>query len=298
MVFLFDRFEEYIPTVTSDFFSNLRILRNRAKYHFSIVFSLNRPLEDLIEPSLFADYYEFVAGHTVYLALADDSLGNTRISYIEKVAGKKVDLHLLAKIQALTGGHGKLTKLAVEAVIAQKIKPDELESFLLTQKTVVGALTEIWLSLLPAEQTSLFAKNYDATQQSYLEHVGLLRDGELQMPMLGTYIATFATDAKSLEGKITYDERTNTITKGETVISDQLTFSEFRLLRYMLARPETIVERDDLISVVWEDVKSTAGITDQAVDQLVFRLRRKIEQDPNQPVHLLTVKGRGFRFHP
>src|SRR5258708_315937 len=44
VVFLFDRFEDYIPTVTSDFFTNLRILRNRAKYQFSIIFSLNRPL--------------------------------------------------------------------------------------------------------------------------------------------------------------------------------------------------------------------------------------------------------------
>src|SRR5438128_1057145 len=53
IVFLFDRFEDYVPTVTSEFFSNLRVLRNRAKYRFSAVFSLNKPLEDLVEPALF-----------------------------------------------------------------------------------------------------------------------------------------------------------------------------------------------------------------------------------------------------
>src|SRR3989344_465953 len=60
VVFLFDRFEEYISELSTEFFANLRILRNRAKYRFSVIFSLNRPLEDLIEPMLFADFYEFL----------------------------------------------------------------------------------------------------------------------------------------------------------------------------------------------------------------------------------------------
>src|SRR3989344_5246426 len=63
VVFLFDRFEEYIPMLEAEFFASLRILRNRAKYRFSVIFSLNRPLEDLIEPMLFADFYEFLAGN-------------------------------------------------------------------------------------------------------------------------------------------------------------------------------------------------------------------------------------------
>ena len=57
VVFLFDRFEEYIPTVNQDFFANLRILRNRGKYRFSVVFSLNRPLEDALNQDLLSDYW-------------------------------------------------------------------------------------------------------------------------------------------------------------------------------------------------------------------------------------------------
>jgi two-component system, OmpR family, alkaline phosphatase synthesis response regulator PhoP len=80
------------------------------------------------------------------------------------------------------------------------------------------------------------------------------------------------------------------------VLSDQLTSSEFRLLRYLLQNEDRVIEREELINVVWGDNKSTAGITDQAVDQLIFRLRRKIEEDANHPTHLQTVKGRGFTF--
>src|SRR5205814_2978628 len=104
VVFLCDRFEEYIPTVTSEFFTNLRTLRNRGKYKFSVVFSLYRPLEAILEPSLLADFYEFVAGHYVYLPLFDRETTDFRVGYIEKVTGRKVPPKILQEIIALTGG--------------------------------------------------------------------------------------------------------------------------------------------------------------------------------------------------
>ena len=67
VVFLFDRFDTYVPHVISQFFLDLKILRNRAKYRFSCVFALNRPLEDILEPSLLSEFYEFIAGNTIFL---------------------------------------------------------------------------------------------------------------------------------------------------------------------------------------------------------------------------------------
>src|SRR5258708_582851 len=71
IVLLFERFEAYVPMLTADFFTNLRVLRNRAKYHFSVIFSLNRSLEELLEPAIIVDFYEFISGHTIYLPIAD-----------------------------------------------------------------------------------------------------------------------------------------------------------------------------------------------------------------------------------
>lgn len=296
-VFLFDRFEEYIPIVTSEFFSNLRILRNRAKYRFSVVFSVNRPLEDLLEPALLADYYEFVAGHIIYLALADQATSDFRLSYIEKVTGKKLSPAILGQVVDLTGGLGKITKLSVEALLTQKEPPKDVAAFLLEQKPVFRAFHDIWLSLSPAEQADLLEGTFDDTDvDAYLEHVGLIKEKKIQIPLFARFIEQEYKHVSKAAQAIAYDQQTNTIRKGEVVLSDQLTSSEFRLLRYLLQNPERIVERDELIGVVWQDVKSTAGITDQAVDQLIFRVRRKIEEDPNAPAHLQTIKGRGFKF--
>src|SRR3989338_5612587 len=60
LIFLIDRFEEYIPTLTPEFFTDLRALRNRAKYKFSVVFSCNRSLEETLEPEIYTDFYAFL----------------------------------------------------------------------------------------------------------------------------------------------------------------------------------------------------------------------------------------------
>jgi hypothetical protein len=297
VVFLFDRFEEYIPTVTQEFFANLRVLRNRGKYRFSIVFSLYRPLEDTLNQDLLSDYYEFVAGRIVQMRLFDKPSSAFWVSHIEKITHKKVDETTIKHVIKLTGGHGKLTKLAIEAIIAQGSEIKHLEQFLLEQKTIKKALSEIWQCFSPAEQADLLEGNFEDHEVTYyLEQVGLLREGQIQIPIFIDFITFEYKDVAKTLQKIIYDEHTNTIRKGATVLSDQLTSSEFRLLKYLLQNEERVIERDELIDVVWGDNKSTAGITDQAVDQLVFRLRRKIEEDANHPVHLQTVKGRGFKF--
>ncbi len=297
IVFLFDRFEEYVPTVTEDFFANLRTLRNRAKYHFSVVFSVNRPLEMLLEPSQLSDYYEFVAGHLIYLHLFDKQTTDFRVSYIEKITGKKVPVALLSEIITATGGVGRLVKLGVEAALSYGKKIEDVESFLFSQHSILVAMREIWFSLTPAEQAVLKnGKAADEIVADYLQHVGLLKDNHVQIPLFAQFIAKEFSKPVVKQGGIVYDENTNEIRRGEDLLSDQLTASEFRLLRYLLQNENHIVEREALIDVVWQGMKSTVGITDQAVDQLIFRLRRKIEEDANNPQHLLTVKGRGFKF--
>ena len=296
-VFLFSRFEEYVPTVTADFFTNMRILRSRAKYRFSIVFSVTRPLEDTLESGLLADYYEFIAGHTIFMPFADETLSTFWLTHIEKMTGRKMPKTLIKEVLQLTGGHGKLTKLAFESLFAQKDTPKDVRAFLLMQKTITAALKSFWEDFSPAEQADLREEAFsDTAVAQYLEQVGVIQNKKITIPLLSDYIASDAVATAPSSQKIVYDENTNTIHKGLAMLSDQLTASEFRLLRYLIQNEGRVIERDELISVVWEENKSTAGITDQAVDQLIFRLRRKIEEDANHPVHLQTVKGRGFTF--
>ncbi len=297
VIFLFDRFDDYVPFLTAEFFTNLRSLRDIAKYRFSVIFSLSHPLEETLEPDLLSDFSDFVTGHHVYVSLYDKESIAFRVGYLEKLTGKNVDKGILEQIVSLTGGHIRLTKLAVESFLSQGKKNDDLLSFLYEQKTIQSALLSIWRGLTPSEQAFLSAENAEDNQtQVYLQKVGLVEGEKVTIPLLTRFVEEMAEKIKSGEVKICYNEDNNTIIQGEIVLSDSLTKAEFRLLRFLLQHQDQIIDREKLIEVVWQDTATTQGVTEQAVDQLIFRLRRKIETDPNNPSHLLTIKGRGIKF--
>jgi DNA-binding winged helix-turn-helix (wHTH) protein len=301
IIFLFDRFDEYIPVVDSEFFANLRVLRNRAKYKFSVVFSLSRPLEETLEATLIADFYETVAGKIVYLPLYDKPGVDFRLSHLEKITDKKINKQLLEEILALSGGHSNLIRLSAEALLATNQKFANkllLRKFLLEQKPVRSALFAIWNSLTPSEQSiissNLKEQTANSQEMAYLENVGLIKSGFLTISLLSDYIKEKASLLKQNENF--YINEASEILKGETVLSDKLTSLEYKLLKFMLENKDKILEKEEIINAVWKEAKTTLGVTDQALDQLIFRLRKKTEDDPNNPLHIQTVKGRGFKF--
>lgn len=73
----------------------------------------------------------------------------------------------------------------------------------------------------------------------------------------------------------------------------RLTLMEAELLRYLIERPGKVVSRGEILEEVWRVREDTDT---RAVDNFVVRLRRYLEPDPTRPVHLLTVRGVGYRF--
>jgi DNA-binding response OmpR family regulator len=72
-----------------------------------------------------------------------------------------------------------------------------------------------------------------------------------------------------------------------------LTNREFNLLAALLAAPERILSRDQLLeaSRVYDN-----EVYDRAIDVQILRLRRKIEPDPTQPRFIVTERGVGYIF--
>lgn len=287
LVFLFDRFEDYVPNIDSKFFLNLKVLRNRVKYHFLCVFATTRPIEDVLEPQVFGEFNEFLIGNNIFLPIKDEPGLEFRFKYLEEITGKKSDDATKAAIEELTGGHGKLAKLCFEACLAD---PNEknLEEHFLSKKQIRGALFEIWNFLTPEEQNDV---EHDQTNE-FLEKVFLQNNGKITIPLFEKYAKTTPQTPQ----KLVYDADKNEIMRGSEVLTERLTPSEFRLLKHLMMKTGQVSEKDEIIEAVWSDVKTREGVTDQALDQIIYRLRRKIEDDPNNPKLIHTVKGRGYKF--
>jgi DNA-binding response OmpR family regulator len=71
-----------------------------------------------------------------------------------------------------------------------------------------------------------------------------------------------------------------------------LTPTEMYVLRVLMASPSQVVDRDRLLSEVWNDNESNSNI----VDVYIRRLRIKLEEDADRPQHIISVRGIGYKF--
>lgn len=292
---LFDRFESIIPSLDTQFFSNLRTLRDRAKYRFECVFSLNRPLEDLIDPVLTKDFHELIADNRIYSSLKDGAWLTFRASYIEKAARQSLPEGVFDEVISLTGGHARLSKLSFESLVTEE-KQDDLKNFLLKKPTIQNALKEIWINLTPQEQMALKDKmSFDTIKSTlpYLTDSSLVDENGITIPLFEDYISCVPVESGE---KLSYNTTTKEILMGETSLSDKLSPSEFKLLRYLIENEGKICTKDEIITSIWGDQKSYEGVTDQALDQIFYRVRKKVEKDPSNPKYIQTIKGLGYKL--
>ncbi|HEY2931668.1 MAG TPA: response regulator transcription factor [Acidobacteriota bacterium] len=73
-----------------------------------------------------------------------------------------------------------------------------------------------------------------------------------------------------------------------------LTQKEFELLELLLQRAEQVITRDEFLDAIWgRDVY----ITHRVIDTHIAALRKKLEDDPNNPKHILSVRGIGYKLN-
>jgi len=73
----------------------------------------------------------------------------------------------------------------------------------------------------------------------------------------------------------------------------KLTFSEFELLSCLMSEPQRLFNRQELLRAIWGD---SAYRDPRAIDVHIRHLREKLEQRPDEPRLILTVRGAGYRF--
>jgi len=91
--------------------------------------------------------------------------------------------------------------------------------------------------------------------------------------------------------RINFSEMT-AFRKGQLIT---MTAMEFKALKYLIQNPRRVISRDELLHEVWgyQNYPST-----RTVDNHILRLRQKLEREPSEPRHLITVHRTGYKFLP
>lgn len=102
-----------------------------------------------------------------------------------------------------------------------------------------------------------------------------------------------AGDANSItRGEFTLDFRRRELTKNGVKI--ELTQVEFQIIEYFFTNPDVPLSRRDILEKIWG---KTSYTEEKIVDVNMRRLRMKMEDDPSNPTHILTVWGMGYKWN-
>src|SRR5215470_20439386 len=128
------------------------------------------------------------------------------------------------------------------------------------------------------------AKPFDVTEL-LARMEALLRRASNSPPQLIDSIFCF--------GDVIVDLNKEEVLRGGTPL--ELTAKEFGLLRYFLSRPNERLSRQVLLEQVWGYNRL---LQTRTVDLHVAQLRQKVEANPKEPRHILTVFRSGYKFVP
>jgi DNA-binding response OmpR family regulator len=78
-------------------------------------------------------------------------------------------------------------------------------------------------------------------------------------------------------------------------LSPQLSPAQFKLLQMLAARIDQLCSRAEIVAAVWPSVAD--GVSDEAIDALIKRLRARLGEVPAGQRYLTTLRGRGLILH-
>ncbi|MCJ7569255.1 MAG: FHA domain-containing protein [Anaerolineales bacterium] len=151
----------------------------------------------------------------------------------------------------------------------------------------------------------LGSKNHTHLNGARIESEVLLQDGdEIQVALAVrlTYIGSEATLPLSVEeavlfgvGRLRMEVQAHRVWVKEKEVDPPLSPPQFRLLELLYRSSGKVVTRDEIAAHVWPGTDGI-GVSDQAIDAIVRRLRDRIfEVDPEYK-YVITVRGHGFRL--
>lgn len=148
----------------------------------------------------------------------------------------------------------------------------------------------------------LGSKNGTHLNGNQITGTAVLQDGdEIQIALCVklVFVGSDATLPLSFEpptrqGNLVIDESQRAVFISHKELDPPLSLAQFRLLQLLYERDGAVVTRDEVVDVVWPGTEGI-GVTEQAIDALVRRLRDRLAEIDGYN-YIVTVRGHGFRI--
>lgn len=305
VILLFDEFDVVFQTLDPSLFRCLRAIHDAHEAQVSYVVVVTDELAWLRDNLAEVDHFHRLVSRNV-CELGPYNEADTR-QMIHQLASRralKLNEADIAGLVQLSGGHAGLLKTIVSRLWNETQHSDlaEITPTLTNELAVQAECRKVWDSLPESEQAALGALTagtvVDSRVLQRLKRRGLVWEDQdtpsLFSPLFADFVHrhVFPTTKSVIINRST---RKAQIT-GQPV--ETLTDLEFEMLSYLYEHRARICTKDELIKNVYRQQydQMTGGVTDEALQTLISRLRAKIEPDPGRPRYIITIRGEGYRF--
>lgn len=153
----------------------------------------------------------------------------------------------------------------------------------------------------------LGSKNGTFCNGQRLEEPVILSDGDLVQVSLAQHFVFLSSDATvplgydtvlekgELKGRLYLDTRSRRVWVNNKEVLPPLSVPQYRLLQALYEQQGEVVQRQGLINYIWGEEESI-GVSEQAFDALVRRLRDRLALIDPTHVYIVTVRGHGLRL--
>jgi DNA-binding winged helix-turn-helix (wHTH) protein len=129
-----------------------------------------------------------------------------------------------------------------------------------------------------------------------------LQDGDMVQIALAQQFLYLTSDATvpltepgNTTGRLRLDQRSRRVWVDNKLIDPPLSALQFHVLRVLSDYEGQVVDRQQLVSDAWGD-EQAVGVSDQALDALLRRLRDRIASIDPKNTYIVTVRGHGIRL--
>lgn len=130
----------------------------------------------------------------------------------------------------------------------------------------------------------------------------MLQDGDLlgialaqQFIFLASDTTMPLTEGGLRPGRLMMDQKSRQVWVNQQQVVPPLSTQQFKLLWMLYEKQGQVISRSDLVSVVWGE-EQMAGVSDQALDALIRRLRDRLAVLDSNRQYIDTVRGHGVRL--
>ncbi len=313
LILVIDAFERLSPELSEKDLDWLRSLTTAHSDWLAFVIGSPKPLNQLLAQweqsmigSLFSEQFK---DYYLVLLSDDESIAFCRQAS-EAFAGGSLSRQDLDFLLAEAGPHPALLKMACEYLLqaqagASRHPYEDAAADLRLDSGVQSLCNRLWLARSPEEQAMLFALaqgQETGNRQLLVRKLGLAveRNGRLQLfsRVFADFVRQQATDVSKqtavpglLNGKshVIHLPESRVVKKHGQEIA--LTKLENRLLAYLRDHAGQVCTYEELRDNVWKPESKL-----HVVEKGVNRLRAKIEDDPDRPRHIISMRGEGYRW--